>query len=197
MNIYDKINYNTPQKLDISVNDYLIQIKSMIINTLEEDPTIVLHSDEEIKDKYNNSLIAIHQNKIIWNTNIYPTTMKPLDSIYNSKWFKIEIGELWSVIVDKKYRQHGVAKKMIKHSLDIYGSNYDSIVSATVHKSMNKIFNKYNFEQIPFPQEYFEEWKKYLWPKMQWGIKEFEEKATCVMLFNKNIRSYIFDILFD
>ena len=42
------------------------------------------------------------------------------------------------------------------------------------------------FENIPFPKELYEEWKKYLAPFMQGWDWEFQERAKC-MMYNLNL----------
>jgi len=86
--------YSTPNKKNISKEQYLKQIKKIIYTAFQEDPTIILHIDEEILEKYATSIVASDENNIIGNINIYPTRMKPLDNIYCPINGRIQIGEL-------------------------------------------------------------------------------------------------------
>lgn len=62
---YQNITYVQPDEMIISRQEYLQQIKKMIIQTIQKEPTVVLHTDEEILEKYNHSIIAIHNSQIV------------------------------------------------------------------------------------------------------------------------------------
>jgi hypothetical protein len=64
-NIYQNINFIQPDETIISRQEYLQQIKKMIIQTIQKEPTVVLHTDEEILEKYNHSIVAIHNSQIV------------------------------------------------------------------------------------------------------------------------------------
>jgi hypothetical protein len=49
----------------ISELKYLDSMKRMITESQELDPTVVLHSDKEILERFNHSVIAIIDNDII------------------------------------------------------------------------------------------------------------------------------------
>lgn len=194
-NDYTHINYTKPNENTISKQEYLNQIKKMIIKTIQNEPTVVLHSDQEILDKYEHGVIAIQNGQIVWNANLYPTQMSELKNLIHPEIWLLNIGELGSVIVDEDYRHHNIGKTMISHTIKELSSRYDAVVSATVNDCMTRIFDKHWFIQIPFPKEYFQEWLTYLWPKMPWWVEEFTRKAKCFMLFNKDIRDYILEVL--
>lgn len=194
-NIYQNINFIQPDETIISRQEYLQQIKKMIIQTIQKEPTVVLHTDEEILEKYNHSIVAIHNSQIVWNANLYPTHMSELQNILHPTRWLLNIGELGSVIVDEHYRHHNIWKYMIFQTIQKLSSPYDAVVSATVNECMTKIFDKHWFVEIPFPKEYFKEWLSHLWPKMPWGIEEFKNKAKCFMLFNTPIKKHVLEVL--
>jgi hypothetical protein len=187
--------YTIPRLWWVDKNMYLASIKTMILDSLLYDPTIILHSDQEILDKYAHSVIALDGSKIIWNVNLYPTHMQPLDSLVCPHQWPLHIGELWSVVVDVNYRNHWVWTCLVKHSLDVFAPHYDAVVSATINDHMDHIFRRFWFENIPFPHQYFEEGKQYLWPKMPWWIEEFTSKAQCFLRLQKDIKQQILEAL--
>jgi hypothetical protein len=63
----------------------------MISAAFQQDPTIVVHSDQEIQDKYTHGIVAMYNDVLIGNVNIYPTHMKPLDMLNNSNGQKISV----------------------------------------------------------------------------------------------------------
>lgn len=176
---------------------YLKSMKQLILRIQKDDPTIVLHTDNEIMDKYKNSLIAILDDEIIWNTSIYNTKMKPLDNIYFA-WNKINIWECGSSFVKKEYREIWLWKELVNKWLEVFWSNFDALVWATVNDIMFHLRCSFWFEQIPFPQEYYDEWKEFLSKKMKWWIDEFWKRAKCIMHFQSlsdDVRKHILDIL--
>lgn len=190
-----RISYNSPQSFSISSQQYLDHVKCMILTAFQKDPTIVVHSDEEIKEKYAHSIVALYRGLIVGNSNIYPTRMKPLDALSTPNAQKLSVGELWSVIIHSEFRWLWIGKQLTWIALQSLWSKYDAVVSATVNDYMAKIFYDYGFHQIPFPQAYFEEGKKHLWPKMLWWVDEFVQKAKCFLLANNPIKDYIVEIL--
>jgi len=51
------IRFTIPDKANIDIEKYLYSIKQLIIKERESDPTVVLHSDQEIISKYHSSII--------------------------------------------------------------------------------------------------------------------------------------------
>lgn len=54
------------------------------------------------------------------------------------------------------------------------------------------------FEQVPFPKDLYNEWKKFLSQKMKWWEKEFEQRAKCIIHFkdlSDDIRTHILHLL--
>ncbi|MEI6773731.1 MAG: hypothetical protein WCL18_02695 [bacterium] len=70
--------FTTPQEANIAMPIYLDSIKHLIHKERESDQTVVLHTDQEILAKYASSIVAVVQSKIIGNSSIYPSKMKPL-----------------------------------------------------------------------------------------------------------------------
>ena len=147
---------------------------------IENNPTMVLHTDEEILSKYSSSIIAVLHWKIIWNASIYPTNMKPLNALV-LWWKNIRVGETWSVIIHPNLRGKWIGKKLINKALQTFCDNYDVIVEATVNDIMFVLSTHQWFERIPFPKALYEEGKKYLAPQMNWKEFEFKQKAKCLM----------------
>ncbi len=167
------------------MTSYVNKVKQLIQEERKSDQTIVLHSDEEIRSKYTSSIIAILNGEIIWNASIYPTQMRPLNTlILDGK--KIRIGESWSVIIHPDFRGQWFGKKLTMTSLATFAHKYDIIVGATVNPKMFSLRIQQGFENIPFPRELYEEGKKYLAPFMTGWEAEFIQRAKCVM-YNINL----------
>jgi hypothetical protein len=75
------ISFTTPQEANIDATTYKDHLKTLILQEIHTNPTMVLHTDEEILSKYNSSIIAVVDRKIVGNASIYPTHMKPLDTL--------------------------------------------------------------------------------------------------------------------
>ena len=180
MNNIWNIHFIPPCEGNIDTDNYLQSIKDIIQKERESDPTIVLHTDDEILSKYASSVIAISDGKILWNSSIYPTKMHPLsDLMLDEK--KIRVGESWSVIIHPDFRWLWLGKKITNKTLELFANEYDIIVGATVNNIMFVLRMQQGFERIPFPKSLYEEGKKYLAPFMKWGEQEFQERARCMM----------------
>lgn len=175
------IRFTIPDKANIDMEKYLDSIKQLIIKERESDPTVVLHSDQEIISKYHSSIVWLIDSDIIANSSIYPTNMKPLNNLI-LWWQKIKVWESWSVIIHPDFRWRWFWKKITTISLQTFSPKYDIIVWATVNAIMYNLRLSQWFEAIPFPQELYEEWKKFLSPLMHWWVQEFQERAKCMML---------------
>jgi len=185
MNNNQQVEFTTPSAANIDISTYLENIKQLIKKERETDQTVVLHSDEEIRNKYFSSIVAVFDNKIIWNSSIYPTHMKPLDNLILD-WKKIRVWESWSVIIHPDFRWHWLWRKLTTASFETFFDKYDIIVGATVNNIMFTLRTHQWFENIPFPKELYEEWKKYLAPFMGGWDLEFQERAKC-MMYNLNL----------
>ncbi len=175
-----EITFTTPSDANIDLSTYIEDVKGLIKRERESDPTVVLHTDEEIWSKYKYSIIAVLNKKIIWNSSIYDSKMKPLHDL-SLQGKKIKVWESWSVIIHPDYRWMWIGKKLTTISLQRFSPNYDIIVGATVNNIMFNLRMHQGFETIPFPKELYEEWKKYLAPFMKdWDV-EFEDRAKCMM----------------
>jgi hypothetical protein len=64
-NNYTNINYIKPNETIISKQEYLNQIKKMIIQTIQKEPTVVLHTEQEILEKYDHSILATQNGQIV------------------------------------------------------------------------------------------------------------------------------------
>jgi len=183
----------------VSENEYLDSIKTLITETQKEDPTVVLHSDEEIIEKFKDSIIAIINGEIVWNTSIYETNMEPLNEVYKD-WKKVKIWECGSTFIKKEYRKLWLWKQLVKTWLKEIGPDFWALLWATVNNIMFNLRCSLWFEEIPFPKKYYEEGRQYLWTKMKWWIEEFEQRAKCTMHFQnttKEVREHISNILLN
>lgn len=122
----ERINILSASDSWISQNEYLSQVKRMILESQALDPTIVLHSDEEILKRFSNSLVALSNWAIIWNSSIYPTHISPLDSI-NIGWRVLNIWECWSTIVDRRFRWSWLWKKLVIEWSNTFGKKYEAL----------------------------------------------------------------------
>lgn len=177
----------------LAQDEYINQSKQLILKSIELDPTLVLHDDEEISFKYYHSLIAVKWNRMIANSSLYDTSMKPLDKIIVNENIH-KIGEIGSVVVDSDYRNSWIGKKLLSETISILWNKYSWIVMATICNSMYHIAGNNWFTTIPFPWEYYNEWKKYLAPRLNWWVQEFENRAKCLFL-GENIRVQIIEII--
>lgn len=176
------ISFGSPHISNIDISTYVESVKNLIKKEREADQTVVLHTDDEIQSKYEASIVAVVDQKIIWNSSIYPTHMKPLDDlIIDGK--RIRVWESWSVIIHPDFRGKWLGKQLTSVSLETFTHHYDIIVGATVNDIMYTLRMHQGFERIPFPKELYEEGKKYLAQYMKGGEVEFEARAKC-MLYN-------------
>ncbi|MDD2487707.1 MAG: hypothetical protein PHS92_05050 [Candidatus Gracilibacteria bacterium] len=162
----------------LSPDDYVMQMQNLVRRSIKNDPTLVLHSAEEIRNRYENSIIAVLDNKIIGNTSIYPTKMKPLDMLNGQK-----IGECGSTVVEIDKRHKGLGKALSAKAMKILSKKYNALICATINERMENIRKSLGFEYVRFPQEYYDEGRKYLSPLLKGGIIEFESRAKCMMNF--------------
>jgi GNAT superfamily N-acetyltransferase len=174
------ISFTTPQEANIGASTYKDNLKDLILQEIHTNPTMVLHTDEEIFSKYDSSIIAVVDGKIVGNASIYPTHMKPLDTlILEGK--HIRVGEAWSVIIHPDMRGHGLGRNLIAKTLKHFSHVYDIIVEATVNDIMFTLSLHQGFERIPFPKNLYEEGKTHLASRMQGKEAEFEQRAKCLM----------------
>ncbi len=174
------ISFTTPQEANIDASIYKDHLKDLILQEIHTNPTMVLHTDEEILSKYTSSVIAIVDGKIVGNASIYPTHMQPLDTlILDGK--HIRVGETWSVIIHPDMRGHGLGKNLITKTLSEFSHAYDVIVEATVNDVMFALSLHQGFERIPFPKNLYEEGRNHLAPRMKGKEAEFDQRARCLM----------------
>jgi predicted RNase H-related nuclease YkuK (DUF458 family) len=81
MNNTSKIELLPPYEGNVDADRYLHSIKHIIQKERKSDPTIVLHTDDEILSKYASSIVAVFEKKIVGNSSIYPTQMQPLSNL--------------------------------------------------------------------------------------------------------------------
>ena len=172
--------FTTPQEANIQIATYKDHLKDLILHEIANNPTMVMHTDEEICAKYTSSIVAVRHGKIMWNASIYPTHMHPLTPLVLD-WKTIRVGETWSVIIHADVRWYGLGSKLITKALQTFSSEYDVIVEATVNDIMFVLSIHQWFERIPFPKALYEEGKKHLAPHMKGKEREFEQKAKCLM----------------
>lgn len=179
--------------------EYIAHIKTLVQKSISHDPTLILHSDEEIQKKYHSSIVVFDRGlrRMIWNSSIYSTTFACLQELSDSFGRPIKIGETGSSVIDPNYRNYGIGKRLIIEAELQLWRQYDAIIGATVNTIMRDMrIRELWYEIVPFPNDLYEEWKKYLAPRMIGGIKEFEEKATCIMkFFVPSIREQVINAL--
>lgn len=181
----DDISFHLASEIFTQKN-YITHTKLLIQKSLRIDPTLVLHSDEDIGNRFTNSIVAIDENSswIIGNSSLYPTTFPSLLELRNQSWDVIQIGETGSSVIDPHYRNQGIWKRLIMEAHERLWKRYDAIIGATVNTVMRDMrMNELGYEIAPFPSDLYEEWKIHLAPKMSGGIREFEEKAVCLIKF--------------
>jgi GNAT superfamily N-acetyltransferase len=178
----------------ISEEEYYKSIVDLTLKSQEEDPTIVLHSKNEIIDRAKESIIVICNWEIVGNESIYKTQMKPLDQLYiDGK--NIIVWEAWSLVVKKDFRKNWIWEDLIRASLN---NCFDAVCFGTVNNTVIQLAKKIGYTEIPFPKEFYEEWKKHLSWKMKWWEEEFNNKAKCMMHFKDldlKYREYIIETL--
>jgi len=180
MNNTSKIELLPPYEGNIDADRYLHSIKNIIQKERESDPTIILHTDDEILSKYASSIVAVFEKKIVGNSSIYPTQMDPLSTLA-IEGKNIPVGEFWSVIIHPDFRGMWLGKKITHQVIEVFAAPYKVIVGATVSDIMYMLMTHQGFQNIPFPKALYEEGKKYLAPFMQWGEQEFQKRARCMM----------------
>lgn len=188
----------------LEATEYVRSIRTLIERSMKVDPTLVLHSREEILGKYPRSIVAFHKNtrEIIWNSSLYPTEFRSLALLQtppkNASWITwFRIGESGSSVIDPRFRRLGIGREMIIQADVLYWTQYDAIIWATVNPVMKELrIRELGYEIAPFPKDLYEEWKKFLAPRMRWWIREFEEKAVClVKIIQERIRIQLFQSL--
>ncbi len=181
----------------ISSEKYIANLTDLITRSIASDPTLVIHSAHELAHRYHHSIIALIDDRLIANTSIYPTHMAPLDTLTDPVWNPIHIGECGSTVIDLEKRYHWLWTNLTKKAIEQLSHSYQALIAATINPSMEHIRKRLWYEEVPFPKEYFEEWKQFLAPRLPGGIKEFEQRAKCLMRFegNMELREYILQIL--
>lgn len=178
---------------DFSPEQYGEHITHLILEAQSDDPTIVLHSHDEIIKRFSASVVAIMDGRIIWNTSLYPTHMKPFNTLsYQGR--DISMGECGTTVVEKWIRMKGIGRALVEKALEEFWCLYDGIVTGTVNERMVRLRESLGFREIPFPKELYEEWKKFLSPKMVGWKEEFKERAKCMFL-QRNITKEEFDYI--
>lgn len=168
---------------------YLQQMKNLILKSIEQEPTLVLHPDEIIRKKHRSSIVAIN-GSLVGNVSVYPTTINPLDSVVDCWNNKIKIWECGSIVVDLQKRFHGLGTKMVEESIKSFWAQYDAIISATVNPTFAHIAMSLWFEEILFPKNYYDEWLTHLSPNMDWGAFEFANRAKCLLRLTPKTQRY-------
>ncbi len=152
----------------VSIDQYSQTVSVLLSQAYQQDPTIIPHSIEEMREKFQYSLIALLSWEIIGHIAVTPASL----SEYDGK----NIGECGSIVVHPDRMWHGIASALLRESLDIFG-HYSSLVGATVHSRMYHIFEKNGFSQDIFPPSYLAEWESYLAPRMTGWRPEFLSRA--------------------
>lgn len=88
----------------ISIDEYVYSVKNLVRASIQYDPTLVLHSDDAIAGKYHHSMVIMEGDHMTANTSIYPTSMKPLDTLLDIDGNPIKVGECGSTVVDIERR---------------------------------------------------------------------------------------------
>ncbi len=136
----------------------------------QQDPTVIPHTFEEMRERYEWSVVAVLDNTIVWQASKYGSRIP---------WYTTD-EEIGSVVVDFRHWNMSIGNSLVKR-LSLSQDYCKKIISATVNPRMYPIFEKNWFRQIKFPAEYLAEWEKHLAPKMIWGIEEFHKKARCYL----------------
>lgn len=180
----------------VSEIDYLNSTKRIVTNSIKNDPTLVLHDDETILKRYDHSIVVIRRDWVIlWNTSIYPTEMVPLDNVASS-WTEISVWECGSTVIDLENRCKWLGKMMISEAVSTLWNRYCVLIAATINPLMVEMRKWLGFEEWTFPKKYYEEWLKYLSPKLEWWESEFRARANFLLKFNNlEFRDYILTIL--
>lgn len=92
----------------VSMDEYVHRVKDLVRASIQYDPTLVLHSDDAIAGKYHHSMVIMEGDHMIANTSIYPTSMKPLDTLLDTNGNPITVGECGSTVVDIEKRYSGI-----------------------------------------------------------------------------------------
>jgi len=179
-----------------SKDKYLDSVRRIIIDSIEKNHPIFLYDDEEILNRYENSVVAINEWNIIANASIYPTQIVPLDSIFFD-WHQVKIWECGSLMVDSNNRQKWLWGMMSDKAINELWKKYDALILATLNPVLVRWITEFFwFEQVVFPQEYYEESLEYMAPKLSWWLEEFEKNAKFFVKFNeKRYREQILFVL--
>ncbi len=174
-----------------NAEDYFTEVNQLIENALERDPSLVQHSIEEMEERFPWAVIQLHNNKIIWHASIYPTHMKPLDTIlFENK--PIQIGEMGSVVIHPEHQWRWFGSLLTQQTLEQSWSHYAGIISATISPLFKKIAERMWFTSwLPFPKDYYQEWLQHLSPKLPGKEHEFMEKASFLVLAPEHIKKEI------
>lgn len=158
----------------LTEEQYVNSISTLIERTRILDATVVPHNEEELTYRYDKSLIITNGFDIIGHLSLYASQIPEIQ--------ELAIGEIGSVIIESKYRSHGLGEKLVTWGINMLWEQYSSLVAATVNFTMEKILTKHAFESIPFPDSYYNAGKKYLSPLMGWWEWEFQERARFMVL---------------
>lgn len=148
---------------------YITAISDMIAETRETDKSVIPHTSEELAERYQSSIITLLDKKIIANASIFRTQIREFEGQ--------NIGELGSVIVCPRHRNHKVWHQMIDMTLDTFSDKYEKIVGATINPHMYRIFEEHGFSEADFPDSCLEEGRKYLSPLLEGWEEEFNQRA--------------------
>lgn len=172
-------NVKISQAIDVLNKKTYIELVTNLINlSREKDSTVIQHSKDELLYRYDKSIVCTNKEwGLIWHIGIYPTTISELN------W--LNIGEMWSGIIDPAYRWKWLWYTLTETSIDILWNKYDALIWATINQIMINILKGLKFNDITFPKSYYEEGRIGLAPKLQWWEEEFKQRATC--LFRENI----------
>lgn len=79
------------------------------------DPTLVLHTDDEIAQKYTSSMVVLDMlsDRMVGNSSLYKTTFPSLQNIHDDAGMIVDIGETGSTVIDPEYRRLGIGKRLI------------------------------------------------------------------------------------
>lgn len=136
------------------------QTITQLLETLSQDePTLVIHTPEEFRDRFHHSMIVVADNQCVGHSSLYPTQMKPLNEVLvREDGHTYQVGELGSVAIDKDYQHQGLGKLLLQKTLEEFENHYGAIISATINPNFTKLATKLGFsEEDCFPQEYYNE----------------------------------------
>ncbi|MDD2917263.1 MAG: GNAT family N-acetyltransferase, partial [Candidatus Gracilibacteria bacterium] len=138
---------------------YIDIASDLIERTRIMDATVIPHNEEELAYRYDKSLVITNGLNVIGHLALYPAEIPEIE--------ELSVGEIGSVIISSGYRSRGLGEKLITGGIELLSGKYSSLVAATINPTMENIFRKHAFENIPFPESYYATGKKYLSPLME------------------------------